>query len=280
MDMSVEEHARQLGWVPKEEFRGPEGQWKDAETFVRDGEQILPVVRANNKKLVAELSETKSQVLELKKLVEAGNDSLKAFEEFHQQSLADALERQRKELTAEMRAARENGDVDLEENLRDQIDEVRQQQRDLKNKPAKTEVKTETKPADTAPQVDPEFLMWNTQNPWFGKDKKLTAFANGMATTMRQDPENSHLVGRAFYDAVAQQVKAAFPDDFPEAPSHDKMEGARGPSRRSGGRSYNDLPADAKAACDRFGQRLAGPGRAYKDLDAWRTQYAKEFFGE
>ena len=279
MDVSIEDQARQLGWVPKEEFRGPEGQWKDAETFVRDGENILPILRANSKKLANSLDQAMSKITQLEQTIATNQDAIEAMKEHHAQSMALALENQRRELTSQIRDARNNGDIELEDQLRDQLDEVKEQQREIKTAAKEEKSKPAEKSAPT--EVDPQFTLWHADNEWFGTDKKLTAYANGLATMMRQDPENNHLVGRAFYDAVAKEVRKQFPDDFPDASPHDKMEGSRGPSRSgSRGKSYNDLPADAKEACDRFAQRLVGPNKAYKDMDTWRKQYAKEFFGE
>src|SRR3990167_11082395 len=47
---AVETEARSMGWVPKEEFRGPESQWRDAEEFVERGHNVLPIVNSLLKK--------------------------------------------------------------------------------------------------------------------------------------------------------------------------------------------------------------------------------------
>ena len=69
----------------------------------------------------------------------------------------------------------------------------------------------------------------------------------------------------------------------PPARGTDKVQGGRGPSGGGGGsggrqKTYADLPADAKAACDSYASKLVGPGRAHKDLASWQAQYAKDFF--
>lgn len=276
-EVSIENQAKQLGWVPKEQFRGPEEAWVDAETFVRKGEEILPIVNANNKKLHSELARTTAQVAELKKLVEAGADSLKAFEEFHRDSLSRALEQQRAELVKQLTEARNEGDVSREIEVQDQLDEVRQQQKDVK-KIVKAEPSAAVQQqSSNAP--DPEFTAWHAENPWFGTDVKKTAYANGLAQTMRMDPANANLTGRQFYDKVKEGVAELF-GDIDDTPRHSKVEGAANSSARNSGRgrSFADLPAEAKVACDRFGTRLVGEGRAYKTLDDWRKQYAKDFF--
>lgn len=275
--MNVEDQAKQLGWVPQDQFRGPAEAWVDAETFVRKGEEILPLVRANNKKLHTELAQTQQQVRELKQLVEAGTDSLKAFEEFHRDSLTRALEQQRIELTKDLKAAREEGDVERELQVQDQLEENRTARKEATTKPvAPVVTKTQVEPST---DVDPEFLDWHKDNAWFGVDKKKTAFANGLAQSLRADPDNKDLTGRAFFDEVAKQVEKAFPSEGDDR-QFDKVGGAADTSPRGGrGRkTFDALPADARAACDRFGERLVGEGRAYKTLADWRNQYAKDYF--
>jgi len=275
--MNIEDQAKQLGWVPQEQFRGPAEAWVDAETFVRKGEEILPLVRANNKKLHTELAQTQQQVRELKQLVEAGTDSLKAFEEFHRDSLTRALEQQRIELTKDLKAAREDGDVERELQVQDQLEENRTARKEATTKPVVPAVtKTQVEPST---DVDPEFLDWHKDNSWFGTDKKKTAFANGLAQSLRADPDNKDLTGRAFFDEVTKQVEKAFPSESDDR-QFDKVGGAADTSPRGGrGRkTFDALPADARAACDRFGERLVGEGRAYKTLADWRNQYAKDYF--
>lgn len=277
--MNIEDQAKQLGWVPQEQFRGPAEAWVDAETFVRKGEEILPLVRANNKKLHTELANTQNQVRELKQLVEAGTESLRAFEEFHRDSLARALEQQRTELTKQLKLAREEGDVDAEIRVQEELEENRTARKEAANKPKAAVTTVTTTAAVTAePEVDPEFVEWHKDNAWFGVDKKKTAFANGLAQSLRADPANAALVGRAFFDEVAKQVDRAFPET--DERSFDKVGGAADTTPRGGrGRgTFEALPAEAKAACDRFGERLVGEGRAYKTLADWRKQYAKDYF--
>ena len=62
MSENTEQEARNLGWVPQEEFRGDPGKWVDAETFVERGHTIMPILKSNNKKLEEQL---RSQAAEL-----------------------------------------------------------------------------------------------------------------------------------------------------------------------------------------------------------------------
>ena len=50
--------------------------------------------------------------------------------------------------------------------------------------------------------------------------------------------------------------------------------------RVGGGKTYNDLPPDAKIACDGWSKQLVGEGRRHKTLADWRASYTKTFFEE
>jgi len=47
--------AKRQGWVPEEEFNGPEGKWVDAETFVKKGKEINALLRKDNEFLKREV---------------------------------------------------------------------------------------------------------------------------------------------------------------------------------------------------------------------------------
>src|SRR5687768_16654653 len=51
VSVPVEDKARRMGWRPRAEYGGDPTRWVDAETFVRRGDEILPFVQANNRKL-------------------------------------------------------------------------------------------------------------------------------------------------------------------------------------------------------------------------------------
>ena len=73
-----EGEARAQGWVPQEEFRGRENDWVDAETFVKRGREILPIVRKNNEKLLKELKEARA-------IAEEARSTAKEFQKFQKE---------------------------------------------------------------------------------------------------------------------------------------------------------------------------------------------------
>jgi hypothetical protein len=66
----VRHEAESQGWVPKDKFRGNESDWVDADTFVKRGREILPILRKNNENLIKDLNATKEQLKEFRQAAE------------------------------------------------------------------------------------------------------------------------------------------------------------------------------------------------------------------
>ena len=264
----VEQDARLFGWVPKEEFRGSEETWVDAETFVKRGKEINPILRANNERLKKEME------AERKKHSDEINELKKSAEEF-KQFQKDAYERKQQQLETELsdlksqrKEAIREGDADLVVELEDRIDE-------LKEEKAK---KVEVKEPEAAPQqqqevkIDPALSEWlESNNTWFGPDVEATEIANGIGASIRR--QFPHLTGKAFLDKLDEKLKQRVPELYGnQNQTRNTVEGSttRGSSSSSGKKSYENLPADAKAACDKFvKQGLFKSKQEYVDLYDW-----------
>jgi hypothetical protein len=72
----TEDKALRMGWVPKDQFKGAPEKWTDAETFIKRGEEFLPFLKANNRKLEKALENATADLAEMKK-------TLKEFGDFH-----------------------------------------------------------------------------------------------------------------------------------------------------------------------------------------------------
>jgi hypothetical protein len=99
--------------------------------------------------------------------------------------------------------------------------------------------------------------------------------ANGIAQQLRADPANDGLTQRAFYDKVLEVM-----EEQTRGTPVSKVSGGRSSQAPagSGSKTYASLPADAKEACDRQGKRLVGQGKAFKDVAAWQSHYAKLYY--
>lgn len=277
----VETKARQLGWLPKEEFKGNPERWTDAASFVEKGEQILPILHKNNERLHSALSQRDSTIAQLNDRLKASEDAIEALKEFHDTSTKKAVQDARQALLSELKRAKEDRDVDAEVRVTDELTklnaaEVKADKEAKDDKASKTG--GEDKSVVDYTQTD-WWRAWAAENPWFGKDMRKTSLSQGIVRELLQNPETAHLRGKELLDKVSAEVDAALGTGQRRG-APDRVEGSRGGTPRSGDgrRSYNSLPEDAKAVCDRQATRMVGAGRAFKDVESWQKYYAKEFY--
>ena len=242
-----EPEARAQGWVAAEEFRGSESDWVDAETFVRRGKEIMPILRKNNEKLLKELGEAR-------KIAEEARESAKEFREYQKQQFEKKtkdLEGQLEQLKQAKRDAITQGDGDRAIAIDDAMDDLKEQRLEAKEDLKAAEEKTKEVPQFTQ---DPVLNNWMEKNDWFGKDSRMTNIANGVGVTLRQ--EDPSLTGQPFLDKLDAELQEMFPEKFGKKRTPNPMEGSPNgtarPSVSSGKKTYNNLPPEAKAACDKF----------------------------
>src|ERR1035437_4183631 len=118
---SIEVEARDMGWVPKDEFRGDESKWVSAEQFVDHGRHVMPILRKNNERLLADQQGMKAQLRQLTAELEAAKEDFSTLEEFHSEEVTRRVAETRKELLTQIKAAKREGDVDTEVDLTDQL---------------------------------------------------------------------------------------------------------------------------------------------------------------
>jgi hypothetical protein len=248
VEQTAEERARIQGWVPKEEFRGDPDRWVDAETFAARGDNELPILRERLRSLERRYTQQEK--------------TIKEFADFASKAEERSYKRALDQIRTEQRQAVAEGDVE-------RFDAAQKQMEDLQRDAAARQ----PKPDEPDPEAKREFDAWHSENKWYLTDRRLTAFANGVAEDLaEQHPE---LVGTPkLYAEVEREVKAAFPDKFDHENKNRRKPGAvQGGGdvdsvRGSGKRSYSDLPKEAKEACDRFVKAIPG---------YTRDRYVKEY---
>jgi hypothetical protein len=207
----------------------------------------MPILRKNNEKLLKELGEAK-------KMAEEARESAKEFREYQKQQFekkAKELESQLEQLKQAKRDAITQGDGDRAIAIDDAMDDLKEQRIE-----AKEELKAAEAKAAEVPQVtaDPTLNSWMDKNDWFGKDTRMTGIANGLGVSLRQ--ENPNLNGQAFLDKLDAELAEVFPEKFGKKRTPNPMEGSPNgtarPSVSSGKKTYANLPAEARAACDKF----------------------------
>jgi len=245
----IEAEAKRMGWTPKDQFKGDPDKWRGADEFVERGRNMLPIVRATVKKQEREIAELKQ--------------SMKEFGEFHTKTEQRAYAQAMADLKQQRADAIAAGDGVAFDKIDGAIDDL------------KKDIETKAKPAKTD-DSDPVFDDWKTKNKWLD-DPKMEAFGNAAANYLRSTGEKS--TGADFLELVTKEVKAKFPDKFenPRRTSAPSVEGGA-PAARSGGKSFADMPAEARAACERMARN--GYADKPKEAAAFKAEYVKTFFAD
>lgn len=257
----VEQEARMMGWVDKDEFRGNENDWVDADSFVKRGREINPILRKNNEKLLQELTKTRAEIEEIRK-------SAEEFKAFQKEAFERKIQEYKKEVDTLKEAKKDalrEGDHDLVVEIDDRISETRDKIKAAEVEPPKEK--------ETPPQqaLDPDLKEWMDRNSWFGQDVEMSQRTNALGSLLAT--RNPGLKGKAFLEKLDEALKEEFPERFGskrERPNPVEG-GGTGPrsTAKAGKRSYENLPADAKAACDKFVRQKLMTAEEYVAMYDW-----------
>lgn len=234
-----EKEAQKGGWVPKEEWKGDEEQWKPAQQFVEDGEKTLPLFKA---KVEKELGELKGELKDAKKANAEFGDFFRDFKARQEKETAD---------------------------LREQLVAKRQQAIDESDGQAFTTADKELRELDAQPvqTFPPETKQWLQENPWYETNDDLAIYADGVADRLVQQ---GYVGGsKAYWDELTTRVKDRFPDEF-ENKQRQRPPSVEDASEtvESKPKTYAALPKDAKDACDDFIKQ-----GIFKDRDEYVAAY-------
>jgi hypothetical protein len=254
--------ARRLGWVPQEEFKGDPEQWRDANQFLKRGEEIHGFLKADLDKLHQTLSQKDKEIAEIRSVMED-------FRKFHNETEARAYKRAIEELKQLKVGAIEQGDGAKVVEIDEQIDQLKEAQR----KPVD--------PVKQADQVNQEYLDWLPQNRWYVEDRELQELAEEAGEAIKA--KSPTLVGKQFLEEVTKRVKRMAPDKFENPARSQSTVGSSSDGRQPTGKKkngYNDLPPDVKAQCDKLTKQMFKNNVTGK-LEPLLTveQYCKDYFG-
>ncbi len=248
-DDGVEERAKRMGWKPKGEYDN-RGHYMDAAEFVKKGEEDLPVLRARLRRMDDNFSKVLSELADNKQVL---ND----FREFATRGEQRAYERARRELTEKRDAAVTHADTETFKATQQEIDALDKDAAKL------GEARAQTAPSPTTQQpaaaagnraVDPATQAWIDANPWFFADPQLHRAAKAIDADILGAAPGIPVDERLA--TVKAEVMRIYPDKF-KNPLREKAAAVATPSgggerRKRGEKSYDDLPPEAKKACDKF----------------------------
>lgn len=253
----IADRARRLGWRPQEEYNGKR-DWVPADKFIETAETELPVLRENFRRLdaryVKDVGDLNGKITEMQTV-------LKDFREFASRGEQRAYEKAKKELLEKRDVAVAHADTETFKAIDKEIEEL-----DKSVKPTAPERKID---ANAPPAPDPAITSWIADNAWFTTDQELMAYAKAQDKFLIDTKPGISVADRL--DEVKNRTKKEFPDKFGnprrEQASSVAEPGAQG-ARQSKAKTYNDLPPDAKVACDKYVRTIPG----YK-----REDYVKDY---
>jgi hypothetical protein len=241
----IETRAKEMGWVPESEFKGDKAKWVDAAIFVKRGDEFVPFLKANNRKLEADNKVLKGEITEVKQLLR----DITAGQAKREKA---AYEQAKSDLEAKRDDAIEKGDKAEVKKLDKEIDGLEKPQ------PVK-EAKQESDPVTDA---------WVKDNPWFLKSEEEVR-----DYVIRRHGKNLNK-GMSISDSLAE-VKTETEKRFPELfdnPSRSRPSNVEGGGNGRGGgdpKGWDALPDEAKE----IGRKLVKNG-TYKS----NGDYAKAYF--
>ena len=225
-ERNYEEEAKAQGWKPEAEFNGDPEKWTDAKTFVEKGEKIAGILKSRVERLEDRLENAERANREFGKYTKKQLEREKAKS---QERIA--------ELEARLAKAVTDGDGQAFTQLNNEINAERQ-----------------NVPRDTDPNIEQQRVSedWLKANPWYNTDADLQIYADGLAERVAGEGYQ----GRAYFNEITERVKARFPEKF-ENPNRKRANGVEDAGEietkdSKQARTYENLPADAKAACDDF----------------------------
>lgn len=224
--------AMDSGWVPKDQWKGPEEEWIPAKVFNMRGELFGRI--AKDKATIAQMRESLDALVEHNKKI--GEISYKK-----------ALE----DLKRDKRAALEDGDTGAVMRIDDEIDELRETQAKEKQE---FEKKVETA---NQRQIPVEFEQFLFDNPWYQSDGSLRAYADEVGVQMVQQANAAGVVPNwgKLYQEVSRKVRSKFPERFEnrtrKSATEDIVDTGEGrsatkPASTTGGLKESDLDDDQR----------------------------------
>lgn len=217
--------AAREGWVPKDQWRGDEAQWIDAQEFVERGKQVLPIVNAKLRRANQRIEELTSTVTQFKPFMDR----------------AIASERAQKEAAiAELEKVRAKAITDGDGDTFNRAD---------------AEINRRRAESAQPEAADPALNQWLSENNWYGADTAMTVYADHVGQTYRDRFPNAS--PKDVLDHIGAEVKAEYPHKF-RAPAAVEGSAPKAPEGRGKKKGYADLPDDAKKACDQFCKDIPG----------------------
>jgi len=186
---------------------------REKEAALREQQEAI----AYAKKLAAENER-------MRKLIQSG-------EKEYVESVANSASLELKMAQQQLKEAHDMGDSDKIVEAQQAMQEANLRLMRVKNyKPQalqepETDVQPQPEQHQPVPRPDPKAFAWQERNPWFGRDKVMTATALGIHEDLR---DKGYVIGSdEYYSALDKTVRRRFPEEFEDAMPEKRQETGR-----------------------------------------------------
>ena len=237
-DDQIEATAREMGWKPLDEYRGPPGKWRPAADFIERGETILPIVRDQNRRLTEKTTKLETEVGGLRAkvdvLVKNGEEQLTVIQElrsFAKQADQRGYDRAMAELKTKQREAVQSGNTEAYDQLVEQAEQL-EAARASAIPPKPPAPPTDARPEP--PALSPATQDFLRANRWFNRDPFLTRKMTESHLDVLQDIQDGRLdIEGDDEPAQYEEAKRRIMDQFPERFGMPPRQAGTAPRRRA-----------------------------------------------
>ncbi len=268
VDSDIEKRAREMGWAGPEDFRGDPSRFIDAETFVKRGETVMPILRERLGKVERELDKERKAREDFQEYHKADRERLR------QSAYAQAV----KDIQNKQRDAVVEHDVEAYDQLEGERTQLDKEYKEEEEKITKEEDNTPSPVTQEDASRNLEEWQSQPENFWFGTNMKATQAARKISDdVLRDNAEGWVGVEKEFFDEVAKQTRAKHSDLFanPRRLDSPTVGNTDNPAPRNvGEKTFNDLPPEAQAECRRLVAQKSMTVKQYVDEYITDTQMA------
>lgn len=262
---AIETEAREMGWRPKDQFKGPESAWRDADEFVARGKEILPIVNKRNQALLDEIATLKT----------SQSATIERLERMNQERIDRAISQVRDEYERKVDKAAELGDTDAVKVARAERDKA-MNSLEKEAKESKPKAADDDKAFAGVPEKDRAPLKeWIDDNQWFSDSPKLARKARIIMEDVVEDMPAASTSRRLA--EVTKRMEAAFPTEFglkPKGNGSGRVEGGDRAVEDGGGKSNMASRLRKDGVLDTANADVKK--KLYKTVDEWGQMYYGE----
>jgi hypothetical protein len=267
----VETRAKRMGWVPLDDFRGDPDRHLSPEEYIRRAEEQLPIAKGTLRQMEKKMAAQEALLREQSERMKHMQSSFEKFVTFSKASEERAYNKALEELKTKQLEAVESGDVDAFKEVSKELDEHIKTRGEAVGEAVGKERGDQAGGYKPPEWAEPgSFEAWLSENSWFNENPRMANFAHSMDALLHRTKPKLRQSERLA--EITKLVREEFPGYFGSGSEagdggveREKRRGSpvegsgtggySSGAARSGsqkGRSYYDLPPEARRMCDEW----------------------------